>query len=92
MTNFIEEFNKNVLLNPQPFTLIFLCGEKRKLLGIILFFLLPHLDIEACERERESGSKEIMGKFKGMAMSSSFFFFPLLRTCLSCRTQTASLC
>ncbi len=82
MTNFTKEFSRDVLLNPRPLTLIFLCGEKGKLLGIILFFLLPHLDIEACERKRESYNKETLGKFKGMACFLSFFFFSLLHTCL----------
>jgi hypothetical protein len=84
MTNFTKEFNRDVFLNPRPLTLIFLCGEKGKLLGIILFFLLPHLDIEACERKRESCNKEIQkGIFKGMACFLSFFLFSLLHMYMS---------
>ncbi len=77
-------------LTPWPLSLIFLCGEKGKLLGIILFFLILILKLA---RERERGSKEAMGKFKGMAcLLLSFFLSSLLRTCLSWRTRTASLC
>jgi hypothetical protein len=76
MTNFTEEFNRDVLLNPRPLTLIFLCGEKRKLLGIILLFLLPHLDIETCERERAVAKKQ-WGNSKGWHVFFFLsFFFP----------------